>query len=193
MCPEWQIANSDIDFVDNLEMPKFEFYLGLKRMAIIVEDIPTFEYFIDNVQKFSKIFLEITELKKFIRIGCRIISLYESNSYNDFDYYLRAIEDKFLQDPLKLDLSHTDLLIKVNHKNGFYQIGPIKKNEPWVQQNFKDFRDEKRLPKNGIGLDIDSFGTEFEIRREQDLIKTIDSTIKLSKSIEDAVIKSLEL
>lgn len=193
LCPSWQVLNSDIVFSDNLELPKFEFVIGLKRMSVLVEDISTFEYFLNNVQKLVKIFYEISEINSFSRIGCRIISLYEDVKEVSYDGYIKKIEEKFLQDPLKLGLSHTDLLVRVVHKNGFYQIGPVKRNEPWIQQNFKDLKDEKKIPKNGVGFDIDSFGTEFSVKKENELIKKMESTINLSKSIEDALIKNLGL
>lgn len=191
--PNWQLINSDVVFSDNTEITKNEFVVGLKRMTVLMEDIPSFEYFYDNVFKLTKLFFVNSGISSFIRIGCRVISLYESPDKKEFDYYLQKIEDIFLKDPLKLNLSHSDLLIKINHNNGFYQIGPVKSEEPWVRQNFRDFSNEKLLPKNGIGFDIDSFGTEFNVSKLPELNKKIDSTISLTKSIEDALIKSLEL
>ena len=37
--PHWQINQSDILFLDNIELPTSEFLIGLKRTAIIKEDI----------------------------------------------------------------------------------------------------------------------------------------------------------
>jgi hypothetical protein len=191
--PFWQIVNSDIVFYDNEEVVKNEFVIGLKRMAVLVEDISTYEAFYDNVFRFVKIFYSNIGINSYVRIGFRIISLYESKEKNEYGYYLGKIESKFLKDPIDLGLKHKDLLVRIIHANGFYQIGPVKSDETWVRSSFKDFSDEKLLPKSGIGLDIDGFGTEFDVTKLTDLNKKIESTLTLSKSIEDALLKSLEL
>jgi hypothetical protein len=191
--PNWQIVNSEIVFCDNIETTKNQFLIGLKRMSVLVEDTSTFESFYNDVIKYTKIFYDISRINSYARISCRLISLYESRDRHDYEYYLKKIENIYLKEPLELGLKHADLLIRIIHNNGMYQIGPTKENEMFVKNNFRDISDSKLIPKYGIGLDIDSFGVNYDIAKINDLINKIDSTLKLTKSIEDALIKSLDL
>ncbi len=190
--PIWQLIGSDVLFTESSEKPKNEFFIGLRRMSVIFEDISTYESYYNDVMNFSKYFYEYFKLNTFERIGFRIISTYHSDRLNDFSSYVKLIENKFLKDPLSLGLTHKDLFIKIDHSNGFYIIGPIKQNEPWIMTNFKDTSDLSVIPKYGLGLDIDSFGLDVSVNNEKSFVSKIDSTIKLSKSIEDALIKSME-
>lgn len=191
--PHWQLVNSDILFTEKSENSKNEFYIGLRRMSVIIEDIDTFESFYNDVTNYAKHFYEFFKNNSYERIGFRIIATYQNSKLKDFNSYLKLIESKFLKDPVDLGLTHKDFVIKMDHSNGFYIVGPIKQKEAWLSANFKDVKDENKIPKFGVGLDIDSFGIDFSIRNEKELVNKIDSTIKLSKSIEDALIKSLEL
>jgi hypothetical protein len=190
--PSWQLVNSDILFTEKAESPQNELFVGLRRMSFILEDIPTYESYYNDAINYCKFFHEYFKLSAFERVGFRIISTYTSEKIHDFDGYLRVLEDRFLKDPLSLGLKHKDLFLKVDHGNGFYVVGPIKQKEPWIMSNFKETGDLTKIPKHGIGIDIDSFGLNFEVKNGKELISKIDSTIKLSKSIEDALLKSLE-
>ena len=190
--PIWQLIGSDVLFTESSEKPKNEFFIGLRRMSVIIEDISTYESYYNDVMNFSKYFYEYFKLSTYERIGFRIISTYYSEQLNDFASYVKLIENKFLKDPLSLGLTHKDLFIKIDHTNGFYVVGPIKQKEPWIMTNFKDTSDLSVIPKYGLGLDIDSFGLDVSVNNEKSFVSKIDSTIKLSKSIEDALIKSME-
>ncbi|GMO35557.1 MAG: hypothetical protein Ta2B_15610 [Termitinemataceae bacterium] len=144
--PHWQIANSEIVFSDNLEITKSQFLVGLKRMSLLVEDTPTFESFYDNVMKYTKIFFGVSDIKTYLRIGCRLISLYESKEQkNNYDFYLKKIENIYLKEPLNLGLKHSDLLIRIIHNNGMYQIGPVKGEEGFVKSNFVIFQIQRKF------------------------------------------------
>jgi len=191
--PHWQVNQGDILFCDNLECATNEFLIGMKRTSIIKEDIITYNSFQDNVRNLIGIVYEILDLDKILRIGFRIISTYESSLIDSFDKSRNIIEETFLKDPLNLGLKHKDLMIKIDHNNGFYMIGPIQKNENWIKNHFKNLNNDNDIPKYGIGLDIDSFGSEIDVTKKEHLIQKALDTMTLSKSIEDALMKSLGL
>ena len=191
--PHWQINQSDILFLDNVELPTNEFLLGLKRTLIVTEDIVTYSSYQDNVRNLIRTVYELLELDNISRMGFRIISTYESDKIDSFEKARNLIEETFLKDPLNLGLNHKDLMIKIEHSNGFYMIGPIKRKENWIANNFKNLKDNKSIPQYGIGLDIDSYGNDIDIKKQEQLLQKTLDTMLLSKSIEDALMKSLDL
>lgn len=188
--PHWRFTQSDIIFCDDLEKPMDEFQIGMKRTSIIQEGISTFEDFKNNVNKLLTKAYEVLSLDKIERIGCRIIGTYQLENISSFDQARRKIEDTFLKDPINLGLNHKDLFIRIVHDNGFYVIGPVKKEENWLKNNFKTFEDSSL--KYGYGFDIDSYGNNFEIKNARAIVAKAEDTLILSKSIEDAIVKSLE-
>ncbi len=83
-------------------------------------------------------------------------------------------------------------MIRIVHENGSYTVGPVRDDENWIKQNFKDLSDHRKIVKHGYGLDIDSYGNNIDVPDEKTLISKVSDTLKLSKSIEDAIIRSLE-
>ena len=191
--PHWQINQGDILFLDNLELPTSEFLLGLKRTFIAKEDITSYNAFQDNVRNLISIVYDVLDLEMISRIGFRIISTYENSTIDSFEKARKLIEDTFLKDPLNLGLKHKDLMIKIDHNNGFYTIGPIQRNENWIKTHFKNLKESNEIPKYGIGLDIDSFGTDIEVTKKDHFLQKVLDTMVLSKAIEDALMKSLGL
>ena len=187
----WKTDLGTVTFSINQKLQVGEFVISLKRTAIILEDIGSIQEFIDKTKKYLQLMYKTfgSEIGRLTRVGVRFIEICTLSGENKFDDMLNRVSSKFLNLPSDLAIQQTDNLIKVVHKNGFFQIGPVKKEEDWVKQLFADI--DRNIPEVGIGLDIDSYSTDIEIKSEKQLLAAVDAVFKVTKSIEESLLSHI--
>ncbi len=186
----WQLLDNQILFTDVLEKPTMEFLISANRISVIFEDAASLQAFIDQAIKLSGLAYDALggRIKKIDRLGSRFIEVISSKD-NTYDATLRKVLQKFHQDPVKLPLEYLDSLILMIHKYGRYSIGPTRKNDEWVMQNFKYH--ENNIPDVGIAVDIDSYATNIGINSKNDLKIGINAAIDLTVTIEEALLRGV--
>lgn len=187
----WKTDIGTVTFSNNQEIQVGEFVISLKRTALIIEDIGSSQEFLDKTKKYFKLMYRVfgNEVERLTRVGVRFVEICTLPGENKFDDMLDRISSKFLNLPDDLAIQQTDNLVKVVHKNGFFQIGPVKKEEAWVKQVFADI--DRNIPEAGVGLDIDSYSTDIEVTSEQQLLTAINAVFKVTKSVEESLLNHI--
>jgi hypothetical protein len=187
-----QLINNELLYKDNLRQPNFEFSVGYQRVLIIERNSNTFEEFQNKTKKLIKLSNEIHNPFNVLRLGFRIIAAYKLKDIKSFNDACLKIDRLFLTKSVDFGLDPVDLMIKFEHKNGFYVIGPIKEKENWINNNLGDSLRKANTLKFGYGLDIDSFIENVDTSSYDKLLEQTLDIIRLGKAIEDALTKSLE-
>ncbi len=187
----WRTDLSSIIFSPEPNKSPREFIISLKRTAIVLEDIGSIQEFVDKTTKYFELMHQqighsITRLN---RVGVRFIEICALSGADNFDDMIERVRRNFFNLPADLTLDYTDNLLKIVHKNGYFQVGPTKEGEDWVQHSFSE--SEKNIPKAGIGLDIDSFSTDITINTSKDLTNAFLSVYKVTKSIEESLLRHM--
>ena len=123
------------------------------------------------------------------RVGVRFIEICAHSGTENYEDMIERISGNFFNLPEDLDFAHTDSLLKVHHKHGYFQIGPTKEDDQWAKLTFSD--SERNIPKAGIGLDIDSFYTDITIKSSKQLVESFQSVYKVTKAIEESLLRHI--
>jgi len=186
----WNVENVQVTMSDSQEKPEKLIQISHMRSLIVYEDPSTIEEFINDSAKFCKSFYEVfPELDSVSRIGFRTISIFEASKYQKYEDVLTAISVEYLPERLSERIPFTDTRITLRNDTYQINIGPFKEDEDWAKTMFTN--QEKNIPKFGIGLDIDSFAHETQIKNEKALISTVSTVQELNFSLELALMKNL--
>lgn len=176
----WKIGNVDFNIRDNEDESEARtiIFCDSKKLAIVSSDIASNEKFYLTVEKAFKLLKGVIPNINVERIGCRIIGTYKSKNII-YKKVLQGFKELFPNQILIEDFIVEDLGLRLIYQNGQYNIGPINKNDAFVNKNFTY---SKAVNEIGFAIDTDN----FYIKR--------DSVEKISESkIKDVFVASLSV
>jgi len=186
----WKVENVQVIITDSLEKGKKQIAISHLRSSVAYEDPDTKSEFLDDCNKFIKLFYDVfPEMKALKRIGFRSISIFKhklAKSYNDV---FRSIKDNFLCPTIPSTLGFTDCSIRLSHDTCNVRIGPVKEGEDWIKSAF--IHSDDNIPGYGIGLDIDSFTKDLACSNSEELIKAFSAVSALSFHLESEILADL--
>ncbi len=187
----WQIIEGGILFVNDLETSTREFVISLKRSSVIVEDFATIQEFVDKTHKCFRLMYGVLgeDIPKLRRAAVRLIEICVPGDLVNYKAMVSQVLSKTILMPRDMPLEVNDLFVRIVHGQGQYSVGPVKSGEPWTKQIFKD--SITNVPDAGIGIDIDSYVTDIEVKRQEDLLRAFDSIFEVTKSIEESLLRHL--
>jgi hypothetical protein len=181
-----------VNLVDDLESPSKQLALNHLRFIFAYEDPSSPTEFYHDSHKAIKDFCKIhPEISSFTRLGVRSISVFEISRFKSFDSILNAQASLFFSDKVPLIEDIQDCQLTINLKNAQYQVGPVKAGEPWVKQVFK--KPENNVPEYGLGIDADSFITDFKANDEDALCILFDEVFSATIHLEEDILNSFKL
>ena len=159
----WRIETGTIHFDDAKTRPTQDFTISLKRSAVTLEDFGTVQEFTDRTRKYLGLMYDQvgSKIKRVTRVGVRFIEVIAPPGGASFEDLSERIQHAYLTPAAADGLDVSDLLVKLVHKNGYLQVGPVKKGEDWLSTSFVD--PDSNVPDAGVGLDIDSYDSDVEI------------------------------
>jgi hypothetical protein len=175
---EWSIGDSGFKISDNKDeiLIRNLFTAELNRFSIVSYDVQSIEKFVSDFLKINDVIKEVLGELDILRIGCRILGTYRTKS-NQFNIILKKFKESFPDEIFLKDFPTTDLRLQIVYQNGTYHIGPIQKDDGFLQ---REFRGPDRNNSVGIGLDTDNY-----------LLKTSDNKINSTGKIKDVITASL--
>lgn len=173
----WRVSNIEVQLLDNPERASKIISVDHKISRIIYEDCGSLQEFNDDTKKFIEVFFSIygKNTKEILRAGVRFQSIFTFPKYKTFDIILNKLREVFINTSCPLTLSITDCQFILNHERGTILIGPVKKDEQWIKDNF--LFPENNIPDQGLGIDVDSYSLNTIVENENDL-KNLYNTIQ---------------
>jgi hypothetical protein len=175
---EWSIGDSGFKIADNNQeiLVRNLFSAELNRFSIVSYDVHSIEKFVGDFLKINDVVKEVLGDLDVLRVGCRILGTYKTKS-NKFDTILKKFKESFPNDIFLKDFPTTDLRLQIVYQNGTYHLGPIQKDDGFLQ---REFRGPDRNNSVGIGLDTDNY-----------LLRTEEIKINSASKIKDVITASL--
>jgi len=175
---EWSIGDSGFKIADNNQeiLVRNLFSAELNRFSIVSYDVHSIEKFVVDFLKINDVVKEVLGDLDVLRVGCRILGTYKTKS-NKFDTILKKFKESFPNDIFLKDFPTTDLRLQIVYQNGTYHLGPIQKDDGFLQ---REFRGPDRNNSVGIGLDTDNY-----------LLRTEEIKINSASKIKDVITASL--
>jgi len=175
---DWSIGDSAIKITDNnqTELIKKIVQVDINRISFISSKVDTIE---KHVSDFFKLYDLITSTfgeLSIVRIGCRIQGSYKTMS-TEFDDLLTNFKKAFPSQIFLDDFPTNDLRLQIVYQNGNYHVGPIQKDDPFLD---REFNNPDRNNSVGVGLDTDNY-----------LLKTNGNKINGKQKIRDVITASL--
>lgn len=185
----WKLGNSDFNLKDNEDdaESRIMIFCDSKKLGIVSSDVSSNEKYFHTVEKAYKVLKNVIPNLVIERIGCRILGTYKTNSilYKDV---LKGFKDLFPNQILLEDYVVEDLRLQLMYQNGQYNIGPINKNDDFLNRHFSY---SKAIKAVGFGIDTDNFYLKKDINE-----KVNDSKIKdvfvASLSVEKSLFEKLK-
>lgn len=184
---EIDIANATIWDGNSKEDSLNIVMIELNRLCYICSKIDSVDSFYNN---FAKIYecveheLGAFDLK---RIGCRIQGTYNAKS-NEFDKLFDSMKKGFPSQFFFQDYPATDMLFRLDYKNGMYNVGPVKKEkDKFIENNFPE---SYRIKHDGFAIDTDNYITNEKTNINDK--KLIKETYILSLSVEKQLFDNLK-
>jgi len=176
----WDIGHGDLKLRDN-EIPeesRTNIFVDPSRITLLCSSIASNESYYHLVETAYKIVKEILGEFNIIRIGCRVIGTYKAKN-SDFNQIVSGFKNLFPSQILLEDFNVKDLRLQLVYQNGMYQIGPINKNDDFVN---KEFNYEGQVKGIGFAIDTDNY-----------ILKSIESDKINETSIRDVFMTSLSV
>lgn len=185
----WKVLSDGLIFTDDLNLFKQELIITLKRTAVGIEDFGTVQEFIDRTKNYLGLVYDRigNSISTINRFGVRLIEICAPNNSDEFEDMLGKVVNSFFKSPEDLTINPTDAYFRIVHDKGAYSVGPVKKDESWIDRSFRD--PNANVPDIGIGLDIDSYVTEIKIKNKNDLIEAFIRVFELTKAIEESLLR----
>lgn len=188
--PHWELGTGEIKMSDNADANEIRttIFSDINRLTVVSSNISSNESFYHLFDKTYKSFKEVIGEIDIVRIGCRILGTYKSQS-NDYSKILMGFKNMFPSQILLEDYNVTDLRLQLNYQNGQYHVGPINKKDKFLN---KEFSHSDAV--NGIGFAID---TDNYMLKGPALKKINDVSIKdvilTSLSVEKSLFEKLSI
>lgn len=186
----WKIGNVDFNLRDNEDETEARtiIFCDARKLAIVSSDISSNEKLFSTIEKAFKQLKGIIPNLDIERIGCRIIGTYKTNNVL-YKQVLQGFKNLFPNQILLEDFIVEDLRLQLVYQNGQYNIGPINKNDAFVNKNFTF---SKAVSEIGFAIDTDNFYLKRDTSE-----KINDSKIKdvfiASLSVEKSLFEKLSV
>lgn len=187
---QWELSNSEIKLRDNIDVEnsRTTIYVDPGRITLLSTYVSTNDSFYHLVEKTYKAVKEVIGDINIIRIGCRIIGTYSTKN-KDYNKILRGFTNLFPSQILLEEFPVKDLRFQLVYQNGTYHIGPINKNDAFIDREFK-----YEGVNNAVGFAID---TDNYILKNENSDKISESSIKdvfmTSISVEKSLFDKLSI
>lgn len=151
----WGMNDTGIKIFDNEKDDEAHnvIIVEMNRFLFVSSKINSIDNYYSKFLKLYTIAKNNLGLINAIRIGCRIIGTYKTKT-NCFKTIFEGFKSKFPADILLKDYPSKDLKFTLEYDNGRYEIGPIKKDDQFINQHFQNT--DKSFAE-GIGIDNDNF------------------------------------
>lgn len=185
----WEVGDGNLVVRDNKEqdLTRNEILIGLTRIGYISSQISSIDCFYRNVISIHKTVFEILGALNITRIGCRILGTYQVRS-TTFDGVLTSFKKIFPNSFFIEDFSAKDLLFHINYQNGMYEIGPINKDDLFLNREFPYVERNNNI---GIAIDTDNFILKTETENI-DAISRIKDVLVASLSVEKSLFDNMK-
>ena len=176
----WELGNGEIKLVDSLEndLNRNTIFINMNRISVISSKFDSNQSFFNQFEQSYKILTEIigSDLE-ITRVGCRVLGTYKakSSTYSDV---LKNFKSFFNTSIFLDDFQARDLMFSIVYDNGRYVVGPINKEDGFLE---KEFSYEGCVKSIGFGIDTDNF-----------ILNTDKSKITIPK-IKDVFIASISV
>lgn len=154
-CKSWKISNDTIEAFDSENQNNItkRVFVGMNRLSFIDEYAVDSQSFFETFQKIFEVFKTTLKDPVIRRIGCRIMGSYQPDSGNINNPVPKFLE-VFKEDALIKDFPVRDINLTITYSSGRYTIGPIRKDDNWINENF---RHDKKVQKGGFAIDTDNY------------------------------------
>ncbi|MFT5824410.1 MAG: hypothetical protein ACI8ZM_005678 [Crocinitomix sp.] len=175
-CKAWKISNDTIEAFDSENQNNItkRIFIGMNRLSFIDEYAIEHETFYETFLKIFEVFTSLLKEPAIRRIGCRIMGSYEPENGNINTPVPKFLE-VFKDDALIKDFPVRDISLTITYSSGRYTIGPIRKDDNWILQNF---RHDNKVQKGGFAIDTDNYAIDNNSKKgmKSDEIKNIYET-----------------
>lgn len=187
---EWELGGGELKILDNLDVKQAKniIFIGLNRISIISTKIDSNTSFFNQFEKSYKALKDLVGDLEIIRIGCRILGTYEAKSKN-YNSIVKNFKNYFNTSIFLEDFNVTDLVFSIVYDNGRYMVGPISKEDSFLE---REFNTDDCIKSIGFGIDTDNY-----FLNDDPSNKVSDSKIKdvfvASISVEKSLFDKLSL
>lgn len=177
---KWELGNGDLRIVDDLnsENSRQVIYVDSQRFTVMCSNNQTTDSFLNIVHKAFKIFKEIVGEIVITRIGCRILGTYKTKS-SEYPKVVSNFKELFPSQVLLEEFAVKDLRLQLIYQNGQYNIGPISKEDNFLNN---EFRFDDVVKSVGFAIDTDNY-----------ILKSQEKQIISESSIKDVYLTSLSV
>lgn len=185
----WELGGANVTVADKTDQKQSRkrIFIDINRMSYISTAKDTNESFFASFEKAYRVFKDTIENFKIIRIGCRVQGTYTCES-KEYESIIKKFKEHFPAQFLLEDFPIQDLRFQLVYQNGMYQIGPIRKDDQFLKNEFPF---EDRVNHIGFAVDTDNY-----ILRENSTHEIKDSSIKdvyiTSLSVEKSLFEKLK-
>lgn len=184
--PKWEFGLAEIKIADNLTPSETRklIYIDIHRISISSSKNETNESFFHWAEKTYKIFKKSISNFDITRIGCRIQGTYKTKSKEEvklIENFTKLFPSQFLLE----DYHIKDLRFTLTHQNGHYSIGPVTKDDAFLNS---EFTFKEKVKNIGFAIDTDNFvikGKEKKIIEDSFFKLVYDTSISVEKSLFD--------
>ncbi len=180
----WKISVDTVEVFDSEYQDEItkRVFVGINRLSFIDECALNEDSFLETFEKVFAVFNSVLKRPKIRRVGCRIMGSYVPQSGSP-DGTVSKFVKVFTNEALIEDFPVRDASLTITYPSGRYKIGPIRKDDPWIAQNFKH---KKSISKGGFAIDTDNYVinkagdkavSESEIRNIYDTSLDIESNL----------------
>lgn len=190
--PLWRVSNVEIQIMDDLTSPSRYFSVDHLTSRIVYEDPGSMQEFYDDTTRFIESLYDIfpKNLTELNRVGVRFVSIFQLTRLKSFQEVLEKIKTTFYNPNLPVSINLTDCKTTLRHDAGQIIIGPVRKDEDWINQTFKLLN--QNIPQFGLGVDIDSFVTNVSCKDQNQILETFSSVYQLTTATEREIILPFE-
>lgn len=187
--PHWELGGANITVSDKADQKQSRkrVFIDINRMSYISTSKDTNASFFAAFEKAYKAFKETINDFNITRIGCRVQGTYSCTS-KEYETIIDKFKTHFPSQFLLEEFPAQDLRFQLVYQNGMYHIGPIRKDDQFLKQEFS-FDD--RVEHIGFGIDTDNY-----VLKEKSDQSIKDSAIKdvfmTSLSVEKSLFDKLK-
>jgi hypothetical protein len=184
----WRVSNIEVQLLDDPEKASKILSVDHKTARIIYEDCGSLQEFTDDTKKFIETLFSIygQNTKEILRAGVRFQSIFSFSKYKTFDVLLNKLREIFINPSCPLSVNITDCQFILNHERGSILIGPVKKNEQWIKDNF--LFPDSNIPEQGLGVDVDSYTLNTIVGSDTDIKNLYNDIQQLTLTTEKEIL-----
>lgn len=187
----WRAQNVQVSMADDFESPRKLVEIGHLRSSITYEDPSSRTEFLEDAKRLLKLMCDVFPegFRHLNRLGFRSLSILRCETAETVDDVFKSFREVYLSADLPVTFPFSDGCAVVMGDSTRLQIGPASKDEDWVKSAFKTV--EGLDPPFGLGLDVDCFAKDLEVRNKSDFLKAFSVLEDLAASIEVEAVKGL--